>query len=314
MTNPINLLHRSEINSDCWNDLIVASPDGRLYASTRFLDCMAPGWMALVQGDYEYVMPLPVRKRLGFTYIFQPAFCQQLGVFGKTRISKEVNDAFLSMVKKHYSYAEINAHSHFPLSSNAFTVRKNYLLDLHPSFEDLEKKFSRSALRNIKKATDLDVSIAKHPDASDLVDLYEKRYGLTLTSREDLEGIKKYFDYSVKVGTGHFYYAKTSDGQTVASSGYLTFKNRVTFLMSGNLQAGLHCGATHLLKARAIQNFAGKELFMDFEGSDNPDFARFYEQYGATESDNYPFFVLNNLPQPLKWFKRRQLKKLNLSN
>jgi hypothetical protein len=269
--------------------------------------------MALVKGDYEYVMPLPVRKRFGYTYIFQPAFCQQMGVFGKVAVSKEINDAFFSQVKKHFSYAEINAHSNYPASADGCIMRKNYLLDLNPPYEDLEKKFSRSAIRNIKKAKALDVSIAKHPNPTDLVDLFEKRYGHTLASQEDLAGIKKYFEHSVKVGTGHFYYAKTSDGQTVASSGYITYKNRVIFLMNGNLQAGLDSGATHLLKSRAIQYFAGNNLLMDFEGSDNPDFARFYEQYGATATDNYPFFVLNSLPQPLRWFKRRQLKKLNLT-
>jgi hypothetical protein len=237
-----------------------------------------------------------------------------MGVFGKEPVSKEINDAFLSRVKKHFPYAEINGHSNYPASSYEFLVRKNYLLDLHLPYEDLEKNFSRSAMRNIKKAMELDVSIAKHPNATDLVDLYEKRYGHTLASREDLEGIKKYFNHAVKVGTGHFYYAKSSDGQTVASSGYITYKNRVIFLMNGNLQAGLDCGAAHLLKSRAIQYFSGKDLFMDFEGSDNPDFSRFYEQYGATATDNYPFFVLNNLPQPLRWFKRRQLKKLNLTH
>jgi hypothetical protein len=47
------------------------------------LDRTAVVWDALVWGDYEFVMPLPVRKKWGIQYVYQPLFCQQLGIFPK---------------------------------------------------------------------------------------------------------------------------------------------------------------------------------------------------------------------------------------
>lgn len=311
MTYPIQLLRNHEISCDRWDSVIAASPDGRLYATSAFLNCMAPGWMAFMAGDYEYVMPLPVKKKLGISYVYQPAFCQQLGVFGSAAISKEINDAFLKEVEKHFAYAEINMHSNFPPSDHAYAERKNYLLDLAPPYKLLEKKFSRSAARNISKAIKLDISIAKHPDCSELVSLHQQRYGSKLAGSEDLERITRYFNTQIAANCGHFFYAKNTAGYTIASSGYVQYKNRLVFLMNGNLQEGLDSGAAHILKARVINTFAGKNLLMDFEGSDTASFARFYEQYGAAATDNYPFYVINRLPQPLKWIKQRQLREAN---
>lgn len=307
----IQLLKRNEIDTTQWDQLIFDSPDCRLYASSVFLDCMATDWMAMVYGDYEYVMPLPVRNKYKINYVFQPAFCQQLGVFGKHSITQEVNDAMLDAVLKHFKYAELNMHSGYPASKYKFKLRKNYLLSLNDSFYALQKNFSRSANRNISKAVENDISITKHPDASELIKLHKLRYGNLLATDEELENIKKYFDHCIKEHKGHFYYAKDSDGYTIASSGYIQFKNRLVFLMNGNLQEGLDTGAAHLLKEHVIRSFSGKDLQMDFEGSDTASFARFYEQYGATATDNYPFFVFNKLPLPIRWLKQRQLQKAN---
>jgi hypothetical protein len=43
---------------------------------------------------------------------------------------------------------------------------------------------------------------------------------------------------------------------------------------------------------------------MDFEGSDNPKFAKFYEQFGAKDIEYYPVLVNNKLPWPIKYLKR----------
>jgi hypothetical protein len=43
---------------------------------------------------------------------------------------------------------------------------------------------------------------------------------------------------------------------------------------------------------------------IDFEGSDNPAFARFYEQFGARPVEQYPAVYNNKLPWPVRLFKR----------
>ena len=299
----IQLLKRSEIDSERWDKTIAASPDGRLYATSWFLDIMAPGWQALMSNDYEFVMPLPVRNKYGLNYVYQPAFCQQLGVFGNTKIDQTITDAFLASLQKHFKYAEINGHSGQPASAYKFVERQNYLLDLKEPYEVLQKQFSRSATRNINKAKEQLITITKLQDASELVYLHRQRYGYKLVTETDLMAVQKLFKDAIALGCGYCFYAKDIDGNTIASSGYIQYKDRLTFLMNGNLKAGLDSGATHLLKSHTIEAFAGHNLWMDFEGSDTASFARFYEQYGAKAIDNYPFFVFDNLPGWIKWLR-----------
>ncbi|CAN5722349.1 hypothetical protein BH10BAC3_BH10BAC3_25990 [soil metagenome] len=303
MNRELILLSRHRIDAERWDKTIAASPDGRLYATSWFLDFMAPGWQALVCGDYEFVMPLPVRNKYGLNYVYQPAFCQQLGIFGLTKIEKPTTDLLLRASQKHVKYIELNGHSGQLNSSYKFIERKNFLLDLNQSFEDLKKQFSRSATRNINKAKEELITVSKADDASELVFLHRQRYGYSLATATDLSNVQKLFEKAIEKGCGHFFYAKDIGGNTIASSGYIQYKDRLTFLMNGNLKAGLDNGATHLLKSHVIETFAGQNLWMDFEGSDTASFARFYEQYGAKAIDNYPFFVFNNLPWWIKWLK-----------
>ena len=303
MNYELTLLNRKKIDAERWDKTIETSPDGRLYATSWFLDIMAPNWQALVANDYEFVMPLPARSKYGIEYIFQPAFCQQLGVFGKTKIDQSTTDAFLTAAQKHFKYIEINGHSGQLKSSYKFIERKNYLLDLNHSFEELQKQFSRSATRNINKAREELITVTKAEDASELINLHRQRYGYTLATPTNLADVQKLFEKAIEKGCGHFYYAKDIEGNSIASSGYIQFKDRLTFLMNGNLKTGLNSGASHLIKSYVIEQFAGRNLWMDFEGSDTASFARFYEQYGAKPIDNYPFFVFNNLPLALRLLK-----------
>lgn len=302
----IHLLQRHEINTLLWDKVIGNSADGRVYATTSFLDSMAPGWQALITYDYNAIMPLPVRQKFGINYIFQPAFCQQLGVITRrTKLDQETADAFLRKVQKHFKYAEINGHSGQTSALYPYKVRKNYLLSLQPSYHELRKQFSRSAKRNIHKAIEAHITINKIPDATKLIELHSQRYKHKLATAADFKAIQKVFDDAIKGGTGHFFYAIDSGGNTISSSGYLQYKDRLIFLMNGNLREGLDAGAAHLLQNHVIETFAGTDLWIDFEGSDEPSFARFYEQYGATDCDNYPFFVFNHLPIPFHWMKPR---------
>jgi hypothetical protein len=46
-------------------------------------------------------------------------------------------------------------------------------------------------------------------------------------------------------------------------------------------------------------------MILDFEGSDNPDFARFYQQFGAHELEYYPAIYYNKLPPFIRWLKQK---------
>src|SRR4051812_43128115 len=113
-----------------WNRTLREAKNARVYASSWFLDGICEKWGALIAGDYEYIMPLPFRKKWGIEYIYRPAFTQQLGVFSRQAVSKETVDLFLGEVSKRFKYADLVLNSANPVSDNV-SLRKNYLLALN---------------------------------------------------------------------------------------------------------------------------------------------------------------------------------------
>jgi hypothetical protein len=80
----LKYLKRNDIDPVLWNACIESNEYYIPYARFEYLDALCNGsWGALVKGRYEAVFPLPYRKKWGLIpYVYQPVFCQQLGVFG----------------------------------------------------------------------------------------------------------------------------------------------------------------------------------------------------------------------------------------
>ena len=89
----IRLYANSEIDKAKWDSCVVDSNNALIYAYSWYLDIVSPNWVALIKGDYKVVFPLPAKKKLGVSYISQPLFTQQLGLFS-SEISNNV-DTFL---------------------------------------------------------------------------------------------------------------------------------------------------------------------------------------------------------------------------
>ena len=301
----IQFKKNEDIDKQLWDNCIANSFNGRVYAMSWYLDAMASGWGAIVTDNYDFIMPLPIRKKWGFAYIFQPAFTQQLGIFSSKRVTTSIANEFIGKIKLHFNYAEINFNSENILAeTNELILKKNFLLPLNSSYLDLQKSFSRSAKRNICKAIKCNIEIEESNDCSILMQLHRERYGYKFATKNEFVVLETLLNKAKQNGMAYFFYAKKLNGNYIASSGYLLFKNRIIFLINGNLTEGLETGATHLLKNYVLKKFANTDLIMDFEGSDTEAFARFYEQYGAKNLDSYPFLKFNNLPQIIKIFKR----------
>jgi hypothetical protein len=71
----------------------------------------------------------------------------------------------------------------------------------------------------------------------------------------------------------------------------------------GNNPDGKTIGASHAVIDAIIKDHAGKNLLLDFEGSDIPSLAFFYSSFGSVE-EKYAAIRLNRLPFYLKWMKK----------
>ena len=93
----IKHLRHNEVDKKKWDDCIDNAFNGIIYAYSWYLDIVCPTWDALIEDDYEKVMPLTHNNKLGISYLYPPLFTQQLGVFSKISLSSSDVENFISI-------------------------------------------------------------------------------------------------------------------------------------------------------------------------------------------------------------------------
>ena len=59
----IKYLSHNNIDLKKWDICIQNAYNSLIYAESWYLDIVSPNWEALVYNDYEYVMPLPLKRK-----------------------------------------------------------------------------------------------------------------------------------------------------------------------------------------------------------------------------------------------------------
>lgn len=305
---PIIYTKHGDIDFEKWDSAISTAPNSRVYAVSAFLNYMCDKkWDALIAGNYEYVMPLPFRKKFGISYLYVPAFIQQLGIFSSNCIDAKLVTAFLKAIPQKFMYCDLVLNSNNPSADYSAVSKKNYLFPLHDPYNVLVKNYSRSAKRNIKKAQQEGVSIEERISPEITIQLHRQRFKDNIgATNEDYRKLRELLLMLTEEERCVSFAAKQNN-TIIATSTYIIFKDRLIFLLNGNTRKSLETGATHLLKDYVIHKFSNSAFTLDFEGSDFRSFSRFYEQFGAKQTELYQHLIINRLPWPIKWLKRSKV-------
>lgn len=300
----IKYIKHSDIDEDKWNRCIDASLNCRIYAYSWQLDRAAPHWDALVLGDYAFVMPLPIRKKLGMSFLYQPLFSQQLGIYPTP--SQDISNLFYSYLAMHFRYAEIQLNAgNVPgknIDKTDFIARKNYLLPLGHSYKSIASFYSTNTQRNIAKAKKNDLHLVEGIRLESYLEF--KLANLPPgVSKADLHPLKNIIAFGQYKGFGEIYGVYTSGNELCAAVYFCRWKDRVIYFNAVSSDHGKTLGGMYFLIDQFIAKNAGKNLTLDFEGSMIPGVARFYAGFGATP-ETYFQLKFNRLPLPLKWIKR----------
>lgn len=302
----IRYLKHDEIDSDRWDACVDRAMNGILYAHSWYLDMVSPGWEALVEGDYEAVMPLPTRKKWGFAYIYQPFFAQQLGVFSTRSLLPEVTERFVNAIPRHFLYADICLNTFNtlrPASNRKVYQLKTFELDLIQDHQSLVKAYAENTRRNIKKAEKNGVFVARQGRPEDIIQAFKDNRGRDLTSYSGHDYlVLKHIIYSgMHKGQVKTYVAYTRENSFCAGGVFYTSNNKAIFLFSGMNAEARDNGAMFMLIDAFISDHAGQALVLDFEGSSDENLARFYRGFGSKECV-FLRLVLNRLPAVLAPF------------
>ncbi|RTL59974.1 MAG: hypothetical protein EKK37_03775 [Sphingobacteriales bacterium] len=294
-----------KINKQKWDDCITRSANGLVYAYSFYLDELADNWDALILNDYETVMPLTWGKKYNIYYLYQPFFCASLGIFSNKKITRDLLENFLQSVPAKFKYWDIslNHSNNFLLPEFGLYERMNYVLDLNKSYEELYTNFNTNIKRNIKKAESLGCTVEKNIPLTEILVLSrEILQAVSPIEEEDYNDFSELYKILQGKGMATNYAIYSSQKELLASCVFFFSHKRAYYILAGNHPNGKTVGASHHLINAFIKDHAGKELLLDFEGSDIRNLAFFYSSFGAAE-EKYGAIKLNRLPKLLRWMK-----------
>jgi hypothetical protein len=296
----IQYLTRSQIDTSKWDQCISRAANGRIYACSFYLDCMAQQWDALVLNDYDAVMPLTWNSKYGIHYLYQPFLAAQLGVFGSDNVR-----VFIEAIPGHFRYIDIylNSGNTNALNTESVLLRDNYILDLHHPYEELNNAYRENIRRNIKKAKQAGCKVVKNFDVETVIALASTQMHLHDKNVEENIGRFRRLYMLLRAGNKATTYGISLHNEVIASCVFFFSHNRAYYILVGNHPNGKTIGASHALIDAFIADHAGQDLLLDFEGSDIRNLAFFYSSFGAVQ-EIYPALKINRLPFYLKWLKK----------
>jgi lipid II:glycine glycyltransferase (peptidoglycan interpeptide bridge formation enzyme) len=300
----IRYLKHNDIDYVKWDKCVSQSPNALLYGYSWFLNLSADHWDALVLDDYDAVMPLPWRKKWGVHYLYQPEMMQQGGVFSSVNLNEDLLSDFMQAIPSHFRLVEIMLNYANDFSLKETELRRNLILNLNNEIGDLQQAYSDNCRRNIKKSGKENYSLNKNFEWNNIMHLFAENKGRDLQISEYWKKRMTSIAHALyHKGIGKSISLFNSHNQCVAGIFYVYFEQRIYFLFSGSGEEAKNSGAMHYLVDMLIQQYAGGNGILDFEGSNNEGLARFYKSFGAVEQ-NYPMLKINRLPFFMRWLKK----------
>lgn len=272
-------IKRKDLDLEKYSNALNDSLNYRIYAEYWYLDVlMDENWECWIYGDYEVIMPIPFQLKLGVKFVLQPTYCQQLGVFYKEEISKELFQQFEKKLHKKfvrsYCFNEENTETFHPKGQ----LKSNYVLDLNRPYETIKKQFSKSTKWNLKQFEKSEQKVESETNIARILDFKEKKSTLSF-SKDKLENLMNVLAQKDKL---HIYTLKAHENLE-AYACFINSKNRVLYLNSTATQLGKKLGFPTGLLNHILEKYQNQSCLFDFEGSNIPALKSFFKGFGSQE-------------------------------
>ena len=297
----LKYIKHHQIDFEKWDKVILSSQMPFVFAQSFYLNATSPNWDALIIGDYESVFPVTLKTKFGISYLPQPPFTSQLGVYGI--INSEVEKVIYSYVLSHFKLIEIELNVTNNIQLPSISQKNTFILNYSQGYT-----FNQNTKRNITRAIENKFHIER-VNQHDTLSISNKYLSPFLQSQFNVS--KKtilLFEDLLKnsLENNQLYTFKVLDenGIMKALGHFVCNGKHALYLKGTNFDKSENSGSMHLLMQYAIHFFEDKSDFFDFGGGSlSVGLANFYKGCGG-QIMNYSFLRVNKLPWLIKLFKK----------
>jgi hypothetical protein len=302
----IKHLHHSQIDSVKWNDCLAKVEDAHFYALYEYLTSICD-WNALIIDDgmeYQLIVPLPFKSKFGLKYLYQPFFCQQLGVYALQSMSPEISKAIKNQIKKNYFFGSMNWYNSQGFEQGFKLEKKvNYVLNLDLSLEELKQNFNSNRRRLLNKL-EKTVDLSSTSDGLELEAVIEN-YKIELGSRFPEILPNHYCDLKVAFASIQnkvdiLVVRANEDGAVISESLFVIYKKKIVYLLGYNLNAYSKKSGLTICFGFVMEKFNNQGYMLDFEGGSIDGIGRFYESLGGIKKEYFQLKFNYYIPTLIK--------------
>lgn len=289
----IHYLKHSEIDPEKWNQAVHNSLFSSIFLEFEMLDLLTgpDSWDALVEDNYQAIMPLPYRKKGVLKYVYTPFFMPQMGILSEHELLLAEVDDFLSEVSKHFVLADIILNDKLNVEKRDMTF-VSHSMSLQFPYNELYGNFSQNTKRNIKTAEKSGCVITRQEESvSEIIQLFNRNKGGQTEVHfrdKDYQRLLQVSNCLVDRDLLEIYGVRTADDQLAAGALFVKDGKRRWFWFSGRENQLSHCMPMFYLLNEYIRDHAETALTLDFNGSTNENVARLYHSFGG-ERYEIPF-------------------------
>ncbi|MFW5754344.1 MAG: hypothetical protein ACOCV9_06030 [Marinilabiliaceae bacterium] len=143
-------IKNENINRIRYDNTLKRSFNANVLAYSWYLDLVCDDWDLLVEGDYETVCPLPLRKKAGITTVHQPGCAPFLGIFSSHHLPLEKVRQFLASIPHKHVHLTLNYHNQLSEDQRRGIYRIP-VVDLIPPYEKTKERYHTNGREVIDK-------------------------------------------------------------------------------------------------------------------------------------------------------------------
>ncbi len=293
----IRLVPREEIDKIKWNSCVHYATNGSIFGYMWYLDATARHWDALVEGDYESVMPLTYASlRWGNEGLIQPPLIRELAIYSVNPPSDQRNQAFWDALPDKYKVIDLQLDSFSSPKGDQWqkAERTNYYLPLASEYEQVSVNFTPELTEKLAVAMESDLFPSSSLKPERIAELYRQENGPI--KEEVFHGLQRIMYNLLHRGWGFATGVMNREKELLAADFFVFSHGRVMSLAPSVTAAGQQVYAKEHLYDAIIRNFAGKPQALDFNTAPGED--DFAKRFGAL---NYEYFDLQQDTRRWKW-------------
>lgn len=283
----IHYLKNTEINTKAWDNCITGSFNGRLHASSWYLDLICEKWDALVEDHYKSVMPLIIKRFWGQEIIDLPLFSHELGIFSGEPINAAKTRNFIDSIPARFRYYRILLNKYNPLESD-FThavYRKKYELDLIKPYHRLAEDFKPSLRAKLNLAMSRKYTLVKGLTPHDLIGFITgHKIHTEITAENNYKLLQTITTGLIRYKSGELYgiYDQNHDLACIALFSWFISRLYLQFHVTAPGHANNY--PVLFLIDRFIEKYAETNSTLSFEYPEEEENQEIYNDFAANES------------------------------